>query len=176
MLPSTLRSIILPILAIGLFAPSLVAQAPASAACPAAITLDDLVKAIDVAVSGPASKDRACLREILLPEARLSPIAKAPDGSFEPHILTVDGWIEAVRKRGDAVLYEHQVKVSSEVYGHVAHLWSTYELRLNKPDGEPTTRGINSIQAVYDGKLWRILDILWQAEAPDLPVPAKYLP
>jgi len=159
-------------------APSLFAQASPSAVpavCPPTTTLDELIKAIDAGVSGPAGKDRACMRELLLPEARLSPIAKAADGSFEPHILTIDGWIEGVKKRGDAVLYEHQVKVSSDVYGHVAHLWSTYELRLNKPDGEPV-RGINSIQAVYDGKRWRILDILWQAETPDLPVPAKYLP
>ena len=116
------------------------------------------------------------MRDLLLPEARLAPIAKAEDGSFMPHVLTLDGWTEALKKRGDVVLYEHQVKVSSEVYGHVAHLWSTYELRLGKPDGKPDVRGINSIQAVYDGKRWRILEILWQAETPDLPVPAKYLP
>jgi len=65
--------------------------------------------------------------------------------------------------------------VKVETYGHLAHLWSTYELRL-QPDGPPTVRGINSIQAVFDGKRWRVLEILWQAETPDLPIPEKYLP
>ena len=145
------------------------------AACPKTPTLDDLIKALDDAISGPADKDRTCLREITLPEARLSPIAKAADGSFAPHLLTVDGWIEAVRKRGHAEFYERQVKVSSEVYGHIAHLWSTYEIRPT-PDGKAQVRGINSIQAVYDGTNWRVLNILWQAETPEEPVPAKYLP
>jgi hypothetical protein len=149
--------------------------APAPAMCADAITLDDLIKALDEAVSGPADKDRSCMRELLLPEARLSRIGKHPDGMYAPHTLTLDDWIEALRKRGHDVLTEHQVKVKVETYGHLAHLWSTYELRL-QPDGPPTVRGINSIQAVFDGKRWRVLEILWQAETPDQPIPEKYLP
>jgi len=155
--------------------PAAPAPAPAPAMCREATTLDELIKALDEAVSGPADKDRSCMSELLLPEARLSPIAKRPDGTFAPHSLTLDGWTEAVRKRGHDVLTEHQVKVKVETYGHLAHLWSTYELRL-QPDGPPTVRGINSIQAVFDGKRWRVLEILWQAETPDLPIPEKYLP
>jgi hypothetical protein len=143
--------------------------------CAETTTLDDLIKALDDAVSGPADKDRSCMRELLLPDAHLSPIAKRPDGTYAPHTLTLDEWIEAVRKRGHDVLTEHQVKVKTETYGHLAHLWSTYELRL-QPDGPPTVRGINSIQAVFDGKRWRVSEILWQAESPDLPIPEKYLP
>ncbi len=115
------------------------------------------------------------MRQILLPEARLIPVAIAADGSATPHVLTVEGWIEAVRKRGDMVFYERQVKIKSEVYGHVAHLWSTYEIRPT-PEGKATVRGINSIQAVYDGKVWRVMEILWQAETAAEPVPEKYLP
>src|SRR5580692_6730840 len=82
--------------------PMLMAQgteaAPTAAACPPTTTLDELIKAIDAGVSGPASKDRVCMRELLLPEARLAPMAKAPDGSFVPHILTFDEWSEGIRK------------------------------------------------------------------------------
>jgi hypothetical protein len=167
------------VLAVALLPPQLQGQAPASPepvpACLPTGTLDELIKALDDAVSGPADKDRACLRALLLPDARLSPITKAADGAIAPHILTVDGWIEAVRKRGSAVFYERQVKVSSDVYGHIAHLWSTYEVRPT-PDGKAQVRGINSIEAVNDGTRWRILEILWQAETPAEPVPARYLP
>jgi len=105
----------------------------------------------------------------------MSPLTKKPDGSYAPHTLTVDGWIDAVKKRGHTEFYERQVKVSSEVYGHVAHLWSTYEIRPT-PDGKAQVRGINSIQAVNDGTRWRVLEIQWQAETADEPIPAKYLP
>lgn len=144
-------------------------------ACPSTATLDQLIKAIDDAVSGPADKDRICFRDLFLPDAHLMPIAKQPDGSFAPRILTVDGWIDAVKKRGSAVFYERQVKVKSETYGHEAHLWSTYETR-STPDGKADVRGINSMQAVFDGQRWKLISILWQAETPADPVPEKYLP
>lgn len=169
------------VLASAFTVPVVIAQSPtpaasaASTTCLPSGTLDELIKAVDDAVSGPADKDRTCLRALLLPTATLNPLAKAADGSFAPHVLTVDGWIEAVKKRGSAVFYERQVKVSSDVYGHIAHLWSTYEIR-ETPEGKAQVRGINSIQAVNDGTRWRVFEILWQAETPAEPVPARYLP
>ena len=111
----------------------------------------------------------------MLPDARLMPLVKQADGTVAPRILSVDGWIDAVRKRGSAVFYERQVKVTTETYGHLAHLWSTYETRAT-PDGPAEVRGINRIQAAFDGKRWRVISILWQAETPEEKVPATYLP
>lgn len=165
-------------LASATLAPQLSAQtAAAPAACPSTATLDDLVKAIDAAVTGPADKDRTCFRALFLPEARLVPLAKNADGGFSPHILTVDGWIDAVRKRGNASLSEHQIKVTTEVYGHLAHLWSTYETRV-EIDGkiQSQVKGINSIQAANDGKSWKIQEIVWEAETPEEKIPTEYLP
>jgi hypothetical protein len=143
--------------------------------CPSSKTLDDLIKALDDAVSGPADKDRTCMRQLLLPDARLIPVGKGKDGTIGPHVLTIDDWITRVKARGSAVLYEHQVKYSSDVYGHIAHLWSTYEIRPT-PDGKAEMRGINSIQAVFNGTEWKVVEILWQAETPDESIPQKYLP
>jgi len=170
-------------LSAALLAPPLPAQTPvptapaAAPACPATATLDQLIAAIDAAVSGPADKDRTCFRQLFLPDARLIPVRIAADGTATPHILTVDGWIEAVRKRGSAVFYEHQIKVRTEAWAHIAHLWSTYETRIT-PDGKAPAvdRGINSIQAIFDGTRWQIIEITWQAETPADPVPEKYLP
>jgi hypothetical protein len=168
-------------LATAALAPALLAQAPEDKittqvpACPSTATLDLLIKAIDAAVSGPADQDRTCFRDVMLPDARLMPVGKHLDGSFAPRILTVDGWIDAVRKRGSAVFYEKQIKVSAETYGHIAHLWSTYETR-STPEGKADVRGINSIQAVFDGQRWKVISIEWQAETPDEKVPEKYLP
>ena len=148
---------------------------PAPAACPAASTLEELTKALDEAVSGPRDKDRTCLRELMLPEARLTPIRNQAEGSFAPRVLTVEDWINAVRSQGNAPLYERQVKVKSETYGHFAHLWSTYEIPPT-PDGKATVVGINSVQAVFDGNRWRVLSVLWEPDTTAGPVPEKYLP
>lgn len=155
--------------------PSAPAAPSAAAACPAADTLDNLIKALDDAVSGPGNKDRACVRDLLLPNARLVPVNKTHQGIIAPHILSVDEWIQAVAQRGSNVFYERQVKVKSEQYGHVAHLWSTYEIRAT-PDGKAETRGINSIQAINDGKQWRVLSIEWETEGSAGPIPSQYLP
>jgi hypothetical protein len=156
------------------------AQPEKTIACPSTATLDDLIKAIDAAVSGPGNQDRTCFRALFLPEARLIPIRVTPDGTATPRILTVDDWINLVAKRGSAIFYERQVKVATENWDHMAHLWSTYETRTT-PDGKPPEgkvidRGINSIQAIYDGKQWHVIEIVWQAQTPANPVPEKYLP
>jgi hypothetical protein len=152
------------------------AQSQTTTPCPTTATLDQLISALDDAVSGPADKDRTCFRQIMLPDARLIPVS-TPSGSTTPahHILTTDDWIAAVRKRGTTPFYEVQVKYSSETFGHIAHLWSTYETRPT-PDGKPIARGINSIQAVFDGQQWKILEILWQTENATDQIPAQYLP
>jgi hypothetical protein len=145
----------------------------AAAACLPSATLEDLTKALDEAVSGPGDKDRSCLRDLLLPEARLTPIRQGQDGGFEPRVLTVEDWIDAVARRGSTPFYEKQVKVISESYGHFAHLWSTYEIR-DTPDGKAIVTGVNSVQAVNDGKRWRLLSILWEPDNTGGPLPEKY--
>jgi hypothetical protein len=146
----------------------------ATAACPPQTTLDELIKAVDAAVSGPANKDRTCFRALFLPETRLIPLVPRPDGSYQPRVLTVDDWVNAVAKRGSESFTEKQIKVGTETYGHMAHLWSTYETL--GADGKMIDRGINSIQAINDGKQWKIIQIVWQAESSTEKVPEKYLP
>ncbi len=152
------------------------ASSPATAAaCPSTTTLDELIKAVDSAVSGPANKDRTCFRAVFTADARLIPIRIGADGTATPRVLTVQDWIDAVAQRGSTVFYEHQIKVRSESWAHLAHLWSTYTTS-DSPTGKPIDRGINSIQAVYDGKQWHVIEIVWQAETAAEPVAEKYLP
>jgi hypothetical protein len=132
-------------------------------ACPSTATLDELVTALDAAIGGPADKDRTCLREALLPEARLSPVGQTHAGNYAAHLLTVDDWIAAVARRGHTPFYEVQVKVERLTSEHMAHLWCHYEIR-STPDGPATVTGINSIQAVFDGARWRVLSILWEPD------------
>ena len=99
--------------------------AQTTSSCPTTPTLPDLIKAVDDAVSGPGNKDRICLRQVLLPDARLIPLVKGQDGTWAPRVLTVDDWITRVAKRGSEPFYERQIKYSVDQYGQVAHLWST---------------------------------------------------
>jgi hypothetical protein len=143
--------------------------------CPTATSLPKLIQAVDDAVSGPANKDRTCMRQIFVPGAHLIPLVKGKDGQWAPHVLTVEDWITRVAERGSEPFYEHQIKYSIDRYGHMAHMWSTYEIR-ETPHGKVMARGINSMQAYYNGHAWKLVEIVWEEEIPSSPLPKKYLP
>jgi len=143
--------------------------------CLAAATLDQLPKALDDAISGPGDRDRTCLRQLLLPDVRLVLVTRAADGTAATRTMTLDDWITGIQRRGSTPLFERQIKTRTESYGAIAHLWSTFEIRATA-DGKATNRGINSVQATFDGHQWRLIQVLWEAETPTDPLPEKYLP
>jgi hypothetical protein len=69
---------------------------------------------------------------------------------------------------------EHEIAQRVDIFGNMANVWSSYESRRT-PDDPQVTRGINSIQLVYDGKRWWISGAQWQHETAETPIPAKYL-
>jgi hypothetical protein len=111
----------------------------------------------------------------MMPDVRLVLITRGPNGTATTRTLTLHDWISAMQRRGSAPMFEHQVKTRTETYGAIAHLWSTYEIRATA-DGQAITRGINSVQTIFDGQQWRVVQVLWEAEAPTEPIPEKYLP
>jgi hypothetical protein len=129
--------------------------------------------ALDAAITGPADKDRACMKALLIPEARLMFVSLGADGTPGYRLETVDDWIARVKALGRAMLEEKQLKFHIERYGNIAHLWSSYALQS---DGKQVARGINSIQAIKEAGGWRVTSIMAQAESAAAPLPKKYLP
>jgi len=122
------------------------AQAP-DAGCALPSEPKGIPAAIDAAISGPADKDRACMKALLIPEARMMFLSIAADGAPSYKLETLDDWIARVKARGHAMLEEKQLKFRIERYGNIAHLWSSYTLQS---DGKQASRGINSIQAIKE--------------------------
>ena len=129
--------------------------------------------ALDAAITGPADKDRARMKALLIPEARLMAASIAADGAPSYRLEALDDWIARVKTRGHAMLEEKQLKVRIERYGDIAHLWSSYTLQS---DGKQVARGINSIQAMKDVGGWRVTSIMVQAESATALLPKEYLP
>jgi hypothetical protein len=148
------------------------AQAP-DAGCALPSEAMAIPAAIDAAITGPADKDRACMKALFIPEARMMFVSIGTDGLPKYTIQTLDDWIARVKARGHATLEEKQLKVRIESYGNIAHLWSSYAL---DSDGKQVARGINSIQAIKEAGGWRVADITVQAESATAPLPREYLP
>src|SRR5580765_3353032 len=162
---------VLTILAGGLTGSALVQMPDAGCALPS--DPKGIPAAIDAAITGPADKDRACMKALLIPEARLMFASLGADGAPPYTLQTLDEWIARIKARGHVVLEEKQLKFQIESFGNIAHLWSSYALNS---DGKQTARGINSIQAIKAAGGWRVTGIMVQAESATAPLPKKYLP
>ena len=156
----------------GALAGNTMAQAP-DTGCALPSEPEGIPAALDGAISGPADKDRACMKTLLIPEARMIFVSLGADGTPSYRLETVDEWIARVKARGHAMLEEKQLKFHIERYANIAHLWSSYALHS---DGKQVARGINSIQAMKDVGGWRVTSIMVQAESATAPLPKEYLP
>ena len=103
------------------------------------------------------------------------PTGARPTGEVGSRVLDVDGYIERSEpffaKEG---FFEKEAAHRVERFGHIAHVFSTYEAR-REPGGTPFLRGINSFQLMNDGKRWWVVTIFWEAESDTLKLPAEYL-
>jgi hypothetical protein len=167
-----LRALFLGTILAGALAGSAMAQAP-DAGCTLPSEPKGIPAALDAAISGPADKDRACMKALFIPEARMMFVSVGTDGAPSYRLETLDDWIARVKARGHTLLEEKQLKFHIERYGNIAHLWSSYTLQS---DGKQVARGINSIQAIKETGGWRVTGIMVQAESATLPLPKEYLP
>ncbi|OOV20925.1 hypothetical protein BXU11_17165, partial [Flavobacterium sp. LM5] len=69
--------------------------------------------------------------------------------------------------------YESEVNREVRVFGNIAHIWSTYETRLEK-DGKVERRGINSIQLIFDNNRWYIISWIFSGETDKNMIPKTF--
>jgi hypothetical protein len=116
------------------------------------------------------------MRSLFAPEARLMIAVPHPDGSFALRVLAVEDYIARNSKAFASMgFFEHELARTSENFGQIAHVFSTYESRHATGDAKPFQRGINSIQLYNDGKRWWVVNLVWRAEDERLPLPERYL-
>jgi len=128
------------------------------------------------------ARDWNRMRSLFLPDAHLIPAIKVAATADRPaHVdavfLTIDDYIARSSGRMTASgFFEHSIHNDVEQFGNMVQVWSTYESRHNADDPKPFARGINSFQLLNDGKRYWIVNIFWNAESSEHPIPQKYLP
>lgn len=142
-------------------------------------TLDAIMKAVYDVISGDAGQKRDWdrFRTLFHKDARMIPSGKNPNtGIVGARALSPEDYI----KRTEPVFakegfYEREAARTTEIYGNIAHVFSTYQSFHSLSDKKPFMRGINSFQLLNDGKRWWVMTIFWQAETPENQIPKKYL-
>jgi hypothetical protein len=141
-------------------------------------SVDAILAALYDVISGPAgqARDWARFRSLFIPDARLIPVRHSKTGAGADVLpLSVEQYQERATPLLVTGFFEHGIHNTTENFGDVVHVFSTYESRRTK-DGQPFQRGINSIQLLKDGNRYWVVNIYWDAETPTNPIPAKYLP
>lgn len=158
---------------------TVMAQPPKDADPKDVATLDAIMKAVYASISGDAGQPRDWdrFRSLFHKDARLIPTGRSQQtGLFGARAFTPEEYIKNSEpffaKEG---FYETEKARTVEMYGNIAHLFSTYESKHSPNDEKPFMRGINSFQLLNDGKRWWVLTIYWQHESPEVPIPKRYL-
>jgi hypothetical protein len=115
-------------------------------------------------ISGPAGpRDWSRQANCFLPEARQ--VRTWVDAEDRPQKLSMslDEYSANTRSFFDAnPFYEVETSRRIDLFGNIAHVWSSYEARRSPDDDAPERRGINSIQLFRDPELgWRIIHMIW---------------
>ncbi|MBT4249741.1 hypothetical protein HOA87_09435 [bacterium] len=139
-------------------------------------SIDSIINALYEVISGEKGEERDWDRErnLFHPEARLI-VIKKENNHLETKIMTSDEFIQYAKPFIDKIgFYEYEIARKVEEFGHVVHVWSTFESKYSKEDEKFYTRGINSIQLLNDQKRWWVMNIYWNKETDEFPLPEKY--
>ncbi len=97
-----------------------------------------------------------------------------------PVIMTVDQFIKAFQMQlsSGAVSSFHETEVASrtEIFGKIAHRFSTYEAKFDLDAPDPFCIGINSLQFIKVDQSWLVASLVWNDQSEELRIPSKYFP
>lgn len=71
---------------------------------------------------------------------------------------------------------EKEIFRKTDLFGNIAHCFSSYELTMVIKGEKVVRRGINSFQLVKNNNTWQVTSLIWDREGPDQKIPKKYLP
>jgi hypothetical protein len=130
-------------------------------------------------ISGPAGQPRQWdrLRSLCVQRAYSIRVGRLPDHALGCKIMKTDEYIRQMEPwLLDNGFFEKEIHRVEERFGNIAHVFSTYESRRKADDPHPFMRGINSFQLMNDGHRWWIMNVMWEHESPENPIPRRYLP
>lgn len=141
-------------------------------------TIDSTIETLYSVISGEKGEARnwELFKYLFHKDAKLMPSGNNRQGVTDIRYLSADQYIETSGKwLLENGFFEKEIGRKTDRFGNMAQLFSTYESFRTASDTKPFMRGINSIQMLYDGSRWWILNIFWQGETPSQPIPKKYI-
>lgn len=139
-------------------------------------TPHNIIAALSASISGPAGSPRDWnrFRSLFVPDAGRMVITRVPkDGPTDVSVLGIEDYIR--RSSGSATpqgFYEIPIAYDIESFGRMTHVYESYGLHRTRDD-KPYVRGVNSFELLSDGTRYYVLQVYWDTERADNPLPAK---
>jgi hypothetical protein len=143
-------------------------------------SIDSLVRAYYESLSGEPGDRREHKKRYASLFAKfahvVTPTLATPEGKNVPNARRIDDWMTRYPDHREKPFYEWEVARRVENFGHMAQVYSTYEIRDQKTDGKPVSHGLTSFDlALIDGRWW-IVGLQWSGLPAEEPLPAQYAP
>mgnify|MGYP003603431986 CR=1 FL=1 len=138
-------------------------------------TIDALIKASYEVVSGEKGEKRQWERDNYLHhENAIYSFTEKKNGTTKQVVMAVkDFHKETDNMTMETAFYESEVNREVRIFGNIAHVWSTYETQLEK-NGPVVSRGINSIQLIFENNRWSIISWTFSGENETNKIPATF--
>ncbi len=142
-------------------------------------TIDSTLETLYGVISGEKGEARnwELFTYLFKPEAKLIPSGKNKEGVYGVRYMTPSDYVNS---SGDYLVengfFEKEISRSVQTFGNITQVFSTYESFRSEKDKVPFMRGINSIQLLFDGNRWWVVNIYWMQESEENPIPQEYLP
>ncbi|GAA4303308.1 hypothetical protein [Aestuariibaculum suncheonense] len=142
-------------------------------------TIDNIVRTLYDVISGDKDEERNwnLFKFLFYKDAKLIASGKNQMREAMVNYMSPGDYIKNSGKwMVENGFHEREIHRTSNTFGNMSQVFSTFEAFKSKDDEEPFMRGINSIQLYNDGKRWWILNIYWANETRRSPIPRSYLP
>lgn len=118
-----------------------------------------------ISFSEGSEPDWERMAHVFLPDARLTRITPEAVDSYDlASFRTMAS--EMLEKGVYTAFHEAEVARKADVCGAVAHVLSAYETKTRPGATTCLSRGVNSVQLLWDRGRWRVLSLFWD-ETPD---------
>lgn len=142
-------------------------------------TIDSTLETLYAVISGEKgeARDWELFKFLFKPDAKLIPTGKDQEGTVGLRYMSPDDYIAT---SGSWLIengfFEKEIHRTTQTFGNITQVFSTYESFHGEADTKPFMRGINSIQLLDDGTRWWVVNIYWMQESDAHPIPKQYLP
>lgn len=140
-------------------------------------TLDGLMRAFYEVVNTAPEDGRQWDRDrtLYVPWVRFIATSTDAAGKVKTHIWTHQQYVDATEPLVAGGFKEWEVSRKTKQYGNIAHIDSVYEGKVMGDGKVERFKGLNSVEAYFDGSRWWISSVMWMSESPDHPIPAELL-